>query len=310
MSMLTFNSIDVETANADHASICQIGIVHIRDGQIADQWQTLVNPEDKFDIGNISIHGITENTVKDSPLLPEIRDELDYRLRGTILVSHTPFDRTAFEQVMLKYELEQLQVNWLDSAMIARRAWPERFGKRGYNLKNVANYLNISFNHHDALEDARAGAEIVLHACKATGIDMNGWLRQFKRTNRSSLSRSKKLVRRVAKAPPFYFFSPRGPVKRDGNEEGPLFGQTILFTGQLSISRDQAAEKAAKVGCNVVDTATKKVTILILGTHDLRTLKGHKKSSKHRKVEGYIAKGKEIKILSEADFYNLIDVET
>ena len=47
--MLTFNSIDVETANADRASICQIGIVHVRDGEIEDQWQTLINPEDWFD---------------------------------------------------------------------------------------------------------------------------------------------------------------------------------------------------------------------------------------------------------------------
>ena len=58
--MVTFNSIDVETANADRASICQIGIVHIRDGEIEDRWQTLVNPEDWFDPWNISIHGIEE----------------------------------------------------------------------------------------------------------------------------------------------------------------------------------------------------------------------------------------------------------
>ena len=31
--MLTFNSIDVETDNADRASICRIGMVHVRDGQ-------------------------------------------------------------------------------------------------------------------------------------------------------------------------------------------------------------------------------------------------------------------------------------
>ena len=37
--MLTFNAIDVETANADRASICQIGIVHVRDGEIEDTWQ-------------------------------------------------------------------------------------------------------------------------------------------------------------------------------------------------------------------------------------------------------------------------------
>ena len=39
--MLTFNVIDVETANADRASICQIGIIHVREGNIGDQWETL-----------------------------------------------------------------------------------------------------------------------------------------------------------------------------------------------------------------------------------------------------------------------------
>ena len=43
---LTFNAIDVETANADRASICQIGIVYVRDGEIRDQWRTLANPEE------------------------------------------------------------------------------------------------------------------------------------------------------------------------------------------------------------------------------------------------------------------------
>ena len=54
--MVTFNAIDVETANADRASICQIGIVHVRDGVVVDRWQTLVNPEDWFDPWNVSIH--------------------------------------------------------------------------------------------------------------------------------------------------------------------------------------------------------------------------------------------------------------
>ena len=81
-TMLTFNSIDVETANADRASICQIGMVHVRDGQIEDRWQTLVNPEDWFDPWNTSIHGISETDVRNSLTLPEVRDELRvYRTR-------------------------------------------------------------------------------------------------------------------------------------------------------------------------------------------------------------------------------------
>ena len=39
---MTFNAIDVETANADMASICQIGAVEVKNGQIKNHWSTLV----------------------------------------------------------------------------------------------------------------------------------------------------------------------------------------------------------------------------------------------------------------------------
>ena len=172
---MTFNSIDVETANADRASICQIGIVHVREGEIEDKWETLINPEGWFNKVNVSIHGIDETDVINSPTLPEVRAELRTRLRGSVLVSHTSFDRDAFERAMTRYDLEQLQVTWLDSAKIARRAWPKR---RSYSLKNLARDLGISFRHHDALEDARVAAEIVLRACAATNTDIEGWLRR------------------------------------------------------------------------------------------------------------------------------------
>lgn len=174
--MITFNAIDVETANPDRVSICQIGIIHVRDGVIVDRWQTLVNPEDRFDPWNVSIHGINAKDVRKSPTLPEIRGELRRRLRGSVLISHTSFDRIAFERAMTRYNLEQLQVTWLDSAKIVRRAWPERYGRRGYGLKNVAKDLGISFAHHQAQEDARAAAEIVLRACAETGMDIEDWL--------------------------------------------------------------------------------------------------------------------------------------
>ena len=289
--MLTFNAIDVETANADRASICQIGIVHIRDGQIEDQWQTLVNPEDWFDPWNVSIHGIEEKDVRNGPTLPEVRDELGSRLRGSVLVSHTSFDRVAFERAMARYDLEQLQVMWLDSARIARRAWPDSYGRGGYRLKNIAKNLGISFKHHDALDDARAAAEIVIHACAATETDIEGWLRRVDR-------------------PIFPSSSGTAPwARREGNVEGPLYGETIVFTGALGIPRREAAEMAAEAGCSVADGLHKKVTMLVVGTQDKSKLKGYEKSSKHRKAEELIEKGADIQILSENDFSELMGVD-
>ena len=283
--MVTFNAIDVETANADRASICQIGIVHVRGGRVVNRWKTLVNPEDWFDPWNVSIHGIDERDVRESPRLPEVRDELRRRLRGSVLVSHTSFDRVAFERAMTRYDLEQLQVTWLDSARIVRRAWPDRYGQRGYGLKNVANDLDVSFAHHDALEDARAAAEIVLHACVAADTDIEGWLKRVNRPIFPSSSES---------------------LRREGNAEGALFGESLVFTGALGIPRREAADMAARAGCDVAANVNKKTTLLVVGTQDRSKLKGYDKSTKHRKAETLIERGAEIQILSESDFSELI----
>ena len=115
------------------------------------------------------------NDVRDSPSFSNIRGELD-RLSESILISHTSFDRVAIERALREHGLEPLRVTWLDSAKIVRRAWPEQYGKSGWSLKNIAANLDIVFNHHDALEDAKAAAKIVLRACTATDTGIADWL--------------------------------------------------------------------------------------------------------------------------------------
>ena len=151
---------------------------------------------------------------------------------------------------MTRDDLEQLQVTWLDSAKIARRAWAESYGRSGYGLKNIAKDLGISFTHHNALEDARAAAEIVLHACAATETDIPGWLRRVEHPIFPSSSGS------------------AAPAKRVGNVNGALFGETVVFTGSLAIPRQQAADMAAEAGCGVVNNVSKKVTMLVVGIQD------------------------------------------
>ena len=72
---------------------------------------------------------------------------------------------------MTRYQLEPPQVRWLDSTGIVRRAWPETYGHGGYGLKNVAKDFNISFRQHDALEDARAAAEVPAQPARQTSKD-------------------------------------------------------------------------------------------------------------------------------------------
>ena len=95
-------------------------------------------------------------------------------------------------------------------------------------------------------------------------------------------------------------------IRRDGNPEGDLYGEVIVFTGALEIPRAEAADLAAIVGCQVASGVTKKTTILVVGDQDVARLAGHEKSSKHRKAEELAAEGHRIRIVRETDFRALV----
>jgi DNA polymerase-3 subunit epsilon len=163
--------------------------VKFEGGTVKEVWQALVNPEDYFDGFNVSIHGITEESVKDSPTFAGIYDEVVARLHGRIIASHTSFDRVAVSRVCEKYDRPPIEGTWLDTARVARRAWPQ-FARAGFGLKNVAQTLGIEFEHHKAQEDARAAGEVLVRAIRETGsLRTPGWIGSSSRFNREGLHR-------------------------------------------------------------------------------------------------------------------------
>lgn len=284
---MDFVAVDVETANADMASICQIGIAKVTNGTITDTWQSYVDPEDFFDGVNVSIHGIDDSTVKGAPTFPDVFEAVDAYLREQVVVCHTHFDRVAFHQAAVRYDRQDVRCTWLDSARVARRTWQECAWK-GYGLEKVCQIIGYEFKHHDALEDAKAAANVVLAASAATGLDLDGWLRRVRQPIDPNAA------------------SNNLPIAREGNPEGAMYGEVLVFTGALQISRKDAADLAASVGCHVAPGVTKKTTLLVVGDQDVKKLSGHAKSSKHRKAEELIEKGVPIRILRESDFKQLI----
>ena len=177
--LLDFVAIDVETANADLSSICQVGLASFRNGKLHDQWKSLVNPEDEFDGINVSIHGIDEAKVRLAPIWGAVYPSVCSRLQGNIVVSHTAFDRVALLRACEKNRLANYECKWLDSARVVRRAWP-RFSRSGYGLANVATEFSIKYTQHDALEDARCAGEILLRAIADSGLSIEQWLERVK----------------------------------------------------------------------------------------------------------------------------------
>jgi DNA polymerase-3 subunit epsilon len=281
---MSFVAVDVETANADLSSICQVGIASFDNGRLVDAWVSLINPEDDFDPINISIHGIDERQVRNAPNWVAAFPNVAARIQNKIVVSHTPFDRLATTRACERSKVTACDCTWLDSARVVRRAWSE-FSKSGYGLTNVALHFGIEYRAHDALEDARCAGELVLRAINDTGLRIEDWLIRVEQ--------------------PIDLNAVHGH-KREGNPDGELFGEILVFTGTLSMPRSQAADDAAAAGCRVDAGVTKHTTLLVVGDEDLRKLNGHDKTSKHRKAEQLICQGQPIRILGESDFKRLV----
>ena len=172
---MDFVAIDLETANSDMSSICQIGLAGFEDGALVVEWESYVDPEDFFAPVNISIHGITEETVLGQPTLPDLVEEILSHLDAQVVVSHTHFDRVAVRQAFDRHGLRHPQCRWLDSAMVARRTW-SKCSSRGYGLHDVCQRIGYEFEHHDALEDAKAAGQVMLAAMEKSGLSVEDWL--------------------------------------------------------------------------------------------------------------------------------------
>lgn len=278
---MRFVAIDVETANPNMESICQIGLVQFNEGCEVRCSSVLVNPETWFDPYNVDVHGIDEATVRGAPTFHQIHEQLHAWTADQVVVCHTHFDRVAVSRACDRAGKAALTCNWLDSAKVTRRTWPQ-FAQRGYGLANVAAFCGIEFKHHDALEDARAAGLVLMRATQETGHDMAAWFKRLK----SGIS--------------------SGPtIARVGDGDGSLVGQVIVFTGALEIPRREAADRAAEAGADVNPGVTRKTTMLVVGDQDISRLNGHNKSGKHSKAEMLIAGGQRIRIMGETDFMTL-----
>jgi DNA polymerase-3 subunit epsilon len=159
-----FIALDVETACNDKASICQIGIACVDAVGAIDCWTCYVDPEQRFDRFNTQLHGIGADTVMGAPTFPQIWPVLHELLYPHHLVQHSNFDKAAIAAACRAYRLPIPELSWSDSVRIARQAWPEFKGNGGHGLGHLKTALGLEFKHHDAGEDARAAAEVVLHA--------------------------------------------------------------------------------------------------------------------------------------------------
>lgn len=169
---LDFTAIDFETANPKRASACAVGLVRVRDGQIADEKATLIKPPagfGEFSAWNMQVHGITPAMVASAPPWRQVAGWItDYAGDDLLIAHNAPFEISVLRQACAAANLPVPRLNVLCTLALARRACD----LRSHRLPEVAFEFGVRLgSHHDALADARCAAEVAVAMARRRGHD-------------------------------------------------------------------------------------------------------------------------------------------
>ncbi|MGJ9402524.1 exonuclease domain-containing protein [Arthrobacter sp. KK5.5] len=322
-----FTSIDFETANGFRGSACSVGLSKVRGGRIVEEASWLMRPPegfDHFDARNVQIHGITADMVAGEPRFGDLFPEIAGFIGGDALVAHN----AAFDLGVIRSGLEASGLpgpayDYACTVILARRS----YDLPSYSLPFAAEAAGVPLrNHHDAVEDARACAGIMIDIGRIHGAPTVGGLlgALAVRPGRSEafvpgdpLSKAtrdaqgwKQAGGTVPQQPEWAVWPQEGkdPAPNpDADAAHPLFGETVVFTGNLGISRQDAKNRAADVGATTASRVTRRTSVLVVGDgFAARDLAGGRLTSKAKHVLRLREAGARVEVLAEGEFLQMV----
>ncbi|WP_146362816.1 exonuclease domain-containing protein [Arthrobacter yangruifuii] len=306
MSGLNFTAIDVETANSQRASVCAVGIVQVRNGQVSETFEWHVTPPtglDSFHPRNIAIHGITPEMVQAADNTWADSLEAIQTLAGDfpLVAYNAPFDKSVIHESSRLSGLTPPANDFHCALALAKR----HLTLDKYRLPLVAEHLGIApFTHHDAGSDAAACAQIVLALSERHDLREVSALWAPARIDRSEASLKPSAFSRGNRSAIAELPQPNPAA----DPSHPFFGRQVIMTGDMaSYDRWDAMEKIASLGGINGKGVTKKTAFLLIGdgrTHASIDLENG--TTKEKKAAAYMAAGQDLTVLTESDFVKLV----
>ena len=165
MPLEPFTAIDFETATWNPSSICQIGIVRVENGETVQIVNQLIKPPNNaYFHKNIDIHGIRPEDTESAPDFWDFWGEIKWLIEDQVLVAHnSAFDVNCLRSTLALYDL-------------AQPAFEERCTRKIFKrgLKYLSLKYKIPLNHHDALSDANACAQLYLIHLRRLSLPKTG----------------------------------------------------------------------------------------------------------------------------------------
>lgn len=308
---MKYLTIDFETASRYEYSPCSVSIYEFDNGNQKNILSTLINPGDiYFDPALTEIHGITAEMVQNAPHIKDILKEICTYIKDNFIFAHNAsFDISKIIEGCKIYDIYVPNFEYADSLMISKRTWP---GLINYKLDTVSEFLDIELNHHNADSDALACGMIIekaLQKNEASSLDellnITKYVKGSYIDNTWQHAYSKKLYSGNSKSD----YDKIKNISINDSADGLLAGKYIAFTGALSLTREEAMQKAADVGAIPAAGVTKKTNYLVVGVDDYGKFKEGNKSNKMLKAEQLILAGQDLEIITEDDFLDMISIK-
>ena len=269
---MDYVALDIETSLGKRWSICQIGLVVVKDFEIIDEISLLIQPpNNEYSVYNTRIHGIKSEDTIDSPSFDVVWNDIRGLLEKNLIVCHnTDFDIDCLNKTLDFYNLESVSFNYECTYKLS-----------GKSLSFLCNHYNIELNnHHDALSDAKACALLYQHLIKRESHSFDSLFISPNQSDR---------IKGDVMQPDF----------ENGDLNSPFYMKKIVFTGVLNtMKRKDAAKIVKELGADVDHGITKKTNFVIVGS-----IPG---PVKMRKINRFNENGSNIIILSEEEFINKI----
>ena len=159
--MTDFAAIDFETANECPSSVCSVGIVTARGGEITDRFYSLIHPEPEYYQWFCRrVHGLGPDDTDAADVFPYVWERIEPLIQGLPLVAHNArFDECCLKAVFRVYRMDYPDYIFFDTLGASRR----HFGHSlpNHQLQTVAAACGYDLvQHHHALADAEACARI------------------------------------------------------------------------------------------------------------------------------------------------------
>ena len=161
--MKDFAAIDFETANEHCSSVCSVGVVVVREGEIVERFYSLIRPIPEYYRWFCSeVHGLCSDDTGNAPLFPEVWRQIEPLIEGLPLVAHNAmFDEGCLREVHGAYDMDYPEYEFHDTLQASRRTFGATLPN--HQLQTAARACGYDLKtHHYALADAEAAAMIAL----------------------------------------------------------------------------------------------------------------------------------------------------